>query len=358
MATTKAKMSKAAAGAIGGIKRNEVVPADRRSEIASAAARARWGGPEPMLAKYGAEDRPLRIGDIVIPCYVLADGTRVLAQRGLQGGLGLSLGGGKGGARRIAELMGGLAEKGIDVRGLIARANSPIRFIPPHGGNPADGYEATILPDICAVIIDAQQQGMLGARREHLARRAAILQHGFATVGIIALVDEATGYQDNRSRDALARILEKFVAKELRPWVRTFPPEFYKQIFRLNGWAYSENCPRPGVVGHWTNNVVYRRLAPGVWDELKRLTPKLPSGDYKNKLFQRLTEDFGNPKLREHLTGVIMLMKYSPDWQTFMDRLDREYPQYGQTLLLPYPSDYAPPMPIEGTVAFSDEPNS
>jgi hypothetical protein len=95
------------------------------------------------------------------------------------------------------------------------------------------------------------------------------------------------------------------------------------------------------------------RLAPGVLEELKRLTPKTPSGNYKSKLFQRLTEDFGHPKLREHLTGAIMLMKYAPDWQTFMDRLDREYPQWGQTLLLPYPTDYAPPA-VEGTVTFND----
>lgn len=83
---------------------------------------------------------------------MLADGTRVLAQRGLQSGIGLSEGGGKSGARKITELMERLAEKGLDVRGIIARANSPIRFIPPHGGNPADGYEAQILPDICHVL--------------------------------------------------------------------------------------------------------------------------------------------------------------------------------------------------------------
>jgi len=84
-------------------------------------------------------------------------------------------GGGKGGARKIAALMERLQEKGIDVKGLIARANSPIRFIPPHGGNPADGYEATILPDICAVIIEAHQKGKLDARLGRLAERAAIL---------------------------------------------------------------------------------------------------------------------------------------------------------------------------------------
>jgi hypothetical protein len=308
---------------------------------------SRWaaeGKLQPLFAKYGAADRPLRIGDIEIPCYVLADGTRVLAQRGLQSGIGLSEGGGYGGARRIAILMERLHEKGVDVRGLIARTNSPIRFIPPHGGNPADGYDATMLPDICAVLIDAGRKGALGERLKHLADRAAVLQHGFATVGIIGLVDEATGYQDVRQRDAIAKILEKkFVAKELRPWMRSFPAEFYQEIFRLNGWAYEENCGRPGVVGHWTTHIVYKRLAPGVWEELNRMTPRYESGRLKNKLFQYLTDNIGHPKLREHLAGVIMLMKYSPNWAVFMERLDREYPQWGSTLMLPFPEDYKPP---------------
>jgi hypothetical protein len=38
-----------------------------------------------------------------------------------------------------------------------------------------------------------------------------------------------------------------------------------------------------------------------------------------------------------------MLMKYSPNWQVFMDRLDREFPQWGSNLMLPFPDDYKPP---------------
>ena len=38
-----------------------------------------------------------------------------------------------------------------------------------------------------------------------------------------------------------------------------------------------------------------------------------------------------------------MLMKYSPDWKVFMDRLDMEFPQWGKNYLLPFPDDYAPP---------------
>jgi|SRR5262252_2940119 len=332
-------------GAKGGKERARRLDPDKRQEIARLAAMTRWAaqGPPPLLAKYGAADRPLKIGAIEIPCYVLEDGTRVLAQRGLQIGIGLSGGGSSSGEQRVPSLLAGLGKKGIDIRGLIARIQNPIRFIPPHGGNPAYGYEASILPDLCAVIIEAAHQNKLQPQQQKMAQQCSTLQHGFATVGINALVDEATGYQDYRARDALAQILERFVAKELRPWVKTFPNEYYQQIFRLNGWPYSDNCGRPGVLGHWTNNIVYKRLAPGVLGELKRLTPRTDSGRLKDKLFQRLTDDVGHPKLREHLAGVLMLMKYSENWKQFIERLDVEYPQWGKNLMLPFPADYTPP---------------
>ena len=95
----------------GGVARAEALTSDERATIAKKAAAARWGRPEPVLAKYGAADRPLKIGSVNIPCYVLADGTRVLAQRGLQSGIGLSEGGIGGGARKIAVMMTRLKEK-------------------------------------------------------------------------------------------------------------------------------------------------------------------------------------------------------------------------------------------------------
>jgi hypothetical protein len=55
------------------------------------------------------------------------------------------------------------------------------------------------------------------------------------------------------------------------------------------------------------------------------------------------SEDFGHPKLREHLAAVLMIMKYAPSWQIFWQRLDAEFPQWGDTLMLPFPEDYDPP---------------
>lgn len=82
-----------------------------------------------------------------------------------------------------------------------------------------------------------------------------------------------------------------------------------------------------------------RRLGEALSD----ITPRTDSGNLKHKLFQRLTEGVGHPRLREHLAAVVMLMKYAPNWRVFMDRLDREFPQWGDTLMLPFPEEYDPP---------------
>ena len=332
-------------GAKGGKERAKRLAPEARKEIARLGALTRWaseGKDVPILAKYGAPDRPLRVGAIEIPCYVLADGRRVLAQRGLQAGIGLSESGGSSGAHRISILMAGLEKKGINTRNLVARTRDPIRFVPTHGGKTAYGYEATILPDICAVIIDAAQKHKLQAQQVKLAEQCAVLQHGFAIVGIVALVDEATGYEEFRERDALAKILEAFIQEEIRPYVRTFKPDFYREIYRLHKWDYKGGSARPGIVGHYTNDIIYRRLAPGVLDELRRITPRDEKGRLKQKLFQRLTPDIGHPALDSLQTGAIMLMKYSGDWKTFMYRLDKEFPPYRSSRMLPFPADYLP----------------
>ncbi len=177
----------------GGIARAQSLSSERRSNIAKTAAAARWTGAIKQ-ATHGSVDHPLRIGDIEIPCYVLADGTRVLSQRGLVGGIGMShSGSSRTGEPRLAVFFDNLAAKGTDIKDLSARIRSPIRFNPTGGGRDAYGFEATILADICDVVLSARKAGHLLEQQSHIADRCEILVRGFARVGIIALVDEATG---------------------------------------------------------------------------------------------------------------------------------------------------------------------
>jgi hypothetical protein len=161
----------------------------------------------------------------------------------------------------------------------------PIRFKRLHGGAYSIGYKAEILPKSCNVFLDAKEAGKLVVSQFATADRCKILSRGFSEVGIIALVDEATGYQYDRAKDALAEILEKFIAKELQGWTRTFPVEFYEHIFRLQHWPFNpKSVKRPSVIGHYTNNIIYKRLAPGVLKELRKNNPPV-DGRRKHKFY-------------------------------------------------------------------------
>jgi hypothetical protein len=325
----------------GGRARAENLSAEERKRIATKAANARWND-ELIQAVCGAEDRPLRIGNVEIQCYVLADGTRVLSQAEFLEALGRHRKANvryEEGEERIPPILQGKAIRPFISNELLEKSR-PIRFRTPTGTR-ASGYRADLLPDVCEIYLRAREIGALPQNQERTAQQAEILIRGLAHIGIIALVDEATGYQEFRAKDALARILEAFIAKELKAWVPTFSGDFYKELFRLRGLKYpTDTIKRPQYFGYLTTDIVYKRLAPGVLSELKRVTPRNESGRLKNKLFQRLTSNVGYPKLREHLGSVVTIMKLSNTWHDFMTKLDRLHPRYGETIPLPLDYEY------------------
>ena len=331
------------AGKKGGAARAKRLSAEERREIAMKGAAARWDE-DVAQAVCGAPDRPLKIGNREIQAYVLADGTRVLTQADFLEALGkhrkANVKNVKGldDEERTPEIIKGQKLKPYISNDLLEKSR-PIRFRTPQGVK-ASGYRAEILPEVCEIYLRARADGQLQKQQAHIAAEAELLVRGLAHVGIIALVDEATGYQEMRAQDALAKILEAFIAKELRGWIETFPADFYKHLFRLRGLDFPhDSVKRPQYFGVLTNDIVYKRIAPGVLDELKRITPRNDSGRRKHKYFQRLTANVGYPKLKEHLGGVVAVMRLSNDWTDFMDKLDRLYPRYGETMLLPFMDD-------------------
>lgn len=320
----------------GGRARASSLSREERVAIARRAALSRWTEDLPE-AICGSPDRPLRIGDAAIQCYVLEDGTRVLTQADFLESIDRHR---KANVRREGtegRLPAILQGKGLTpfLTDEIIETATPIAFRTP-SGNRASGYRAEALPMVCELYLQLRDSGNLPSNQEHVARAADVLVRGLAQVGIIALVDEATGYQAFRERNALAAILEAFIDKELQPWVSTFPDDFYRELFRLRGLDYlRDTVKRPQYFGWITNDIIYRRLAPGVLTQLRDVTPRNESGRRKHKYFQHLTTNVGYPKLREHLGSVVTLMKLSTDWNQFQRQLDRIHPQYGDTIALP-----------------------
>ncbi len=291
---------------------------------------------DPLKVIAGTPDHPLVIGDIEIPAYVLEDETRVLSQGGFLQAIGRSRTPKAGTGGGVDDLPAFLNASNLKSHLSQIRAGvstTPIPFQMPHGRK-GYGYKAELLPDVCSVYLEARAAGMLLPSQQHIAIRAEILLRGLATIGIIGLVDEATGYERIRGERALAKILERFIAAELQPWTRTFPYTFYEQIFRLKGWGSAEGMPRPSVIGHYTNDFVYDRIAPGVLNELRSLNPVLPQGWRRNRHHQWFTPEFGNPKLKEHIEGVTALMRAAAGWDSFKHSLDRAYPKLDSTIPL------------------------
>lgn len=324
----------------GGKARASSLTPERRAEIAAKGAAARWSKPPEDLpvAEFGSADRPLKILDAEIPCYVLSDGTRVLTQQGFLKAIGRApkAAGGTGASTGVDKLPSFLAAASLKslISEELSRSTTPVKFRLPSGGTPAYGYRAEVLPQVCNVYLKARDAGLLMPSQMHVAERADLLVRGLAETGIVALVDEATGYQQFRARDALQAFLDRFLRKELAAWVKTFPDEFFQEMFRLKGWQWKGTSKRPGVVGHYINDLIYDRLGPGVLEELQRKNPSDGHGRRKGKHTQWLTEDIGHPVLAQHMYATIGAMRAHNDWKSFVSFFKRAYPKKGENLAL------------------------
>lgn len=288
-----------------------------------------------LKAKYGSEKTPLKIGNLSIPCYVLEDGTRVFSGRGMQKILGSESQSGQWlstfvGKKELFNYFG------AGENSILERVNTPIKFCRNAAGGSQPityGYEVTILVDICSAIIDANRAGDFND--EKIVRNADIIIRAVAKVGIIALVDEVTGYEKdkNRAKDELQKFFEAFLYDEAGKWVKTFNDQFFEDIYKMRHWNWGKTAKKPSVVGTWINDIVYERIAPAVYEELRRKNPKDSKGNRKYKHHQFLTDEVGKPKLQQHLEALHALAVVSNyDWATFMTYVDRAYPKQYQEL--------------------------
>ena len=218
---------------------------------------------------------------------------------------------------------------------LLLQLQNPIIYQGKNGAR-TYGIEASLLGDICKVWIEAGRHGALHKNQLHIAHEAEILRDALVGVAIDSLVDDATGYVVERDREELYRILEKYIARELLPWTRLFPDDFYRELFRLRGWEYSPPSPkRPKIVGKLTNQLIYDKLPRGVLDELRQKNPIINPGYRRHKHFQFLTEDVGHPHLGKQIASVTTLMRASNSWSTFRRLFDRAFaPEHFEQLAL------------------------
>lgn len=293
-------------------------------------AKAMVGGSKPLETALEATHRGiLPIGGLQLECYVLEDGRRVFAKRGMARAIGLKSEGGNA----FLKTLGG-KKLGSEINPELRESlENPIVFNI-SGSDPGHGYEAETLVEVCKAVVRADDAGKLLDSQKPMAAQARAIINALAKVGIAALVDEATGYQTERSPDALRLLVQAYIEKEQREWEKEFPDDFYLTLNKVYGSdPYIAKASgalvinKPQHFGNFTNKYVYGPLENGeVLKELQRLNPKIEAtGTRKEKLHQFLSKGYGLEKLREQRQEVLTMLKLSDDIDDFKRLYEKRF---------------------------------
>lgn len=324
--TSKAGKELAVLGASkGGRARASVLTPEQRSEIARNAVRARWakekgespeeGQVSPIL-DHREETREKRVSGIPVSlfqgklqiggeefaCHVLNNLKRVIAQREI---VRILTGIGKGDIDRYLSAQN--LRNYIDKDAVLEQT---IRFGVTN--MESNGFEATLLLDICDAYLRARDDGELHESQEHLARRAETITRACAKVGIIALIDEATGFQKYRAERELQFKLQAFIADEMQEWALMFPEEFWLELARLEGIRYSPRN-RPLRWGRYVMMFVYDAIDPDVGNQLRKINPD----PHFLKNHHMWLKKFGRDRVRDQIMQVIPVMKLCRNMSDF-----------------------------------------
>ncbi len=344
-----------ALASMGGAARAAKLSAGERSAIAKKAADDRWALARNLPKETHAGVLKLGAG---IPCSVLSNGQRVFSVNGLLRAFGT-------GAKSRATLDGGTPVPeflaAINVQPFISlelrsRLENTTQFRPLRAGGLALGYDADILNLICDALLDARAAGVLRPNQLRIAGAAELLTRAFSKVGLIALIDEATGYQFDRAHDELQRLVALYVVEDMRPWVRMFPDAFFRRVYKLYGWPYKPGVTQgPRYVGKFINNYIYDGLPEAVLERLRERNPVVnDKGQRRHKHFQFLTEDVGDPAVDRRLASVMTLIDVSQNKDHFKQMYRVAFPKMGEQLLIG--STVQPP--LLGAAVYEDDDSS
>lgn len=323
---------------LGGKARKARLSPEERSRIAREAALSRWADDTAPKAKamYGAPDKPIRIADIEVPCYVLDDNRRVITMNGMLDTFAMARGGAMvKGMNRLELFVSRDRIKPYVSNDLHERIRNPIKF--GIGRNFAYGFDSDTLIDIAEAVIQADSAGVLQKQQAGIAHQCRVITSSLTRIGLIALIDEATGYQVLREKDELQQILSAYLLPEHRPWMQTIPDEFTSEIYRVYGWTRTANNRGPRYAGKLIRQLIYERLPKPVLPALDEINPTNKKYQRKHRHHQFLTDKQGMDHFRSQVITVMTLLRISKGKAEFKKHLES---YFGSQLSLDFDSDH------------------
>lgn len=307
----------------GGAARSRALSAQQRSQIARDAALKRWGN-QPVKAIHGSPDKPIQIADIEVPCYILADDRRVVATNGVLDAFGLARGGAMVKGMRRLELFAAQDRfKPYVSDDLLLRIATPIQF--KIGSSTAHGFDADTLIEMAEAVVAADDDGVLQTQQVHIAHQCRVITKSLTRVGLIALIDEATGYQSKRDSDELQQILTAYIRPEHRPWVQTIPTEFTDELYRVYGWERKAQNRGPRYAGKLIRQLIYDKMPKPVISELDEINPTDRNYRRKRKHHQHLSDKQGLDHFRSQVITMMTVLRISSNKAEFKRNLNKLY---------------------------------
>jgi hypothetical protein len=319
---------------LGGAARAMKLTSEERREIAVRAAKARWERiADPDVLPSATHQGVLQIGDVEVEVYRLKDNRRMISKKAMARALNLKSAGGNAFLRTMTR-------KGIDdalTDELRHKIANPLNFRRPGADSAAvgqviDGYEGTLLIDVCIAIIEAKKKNALSTSQEFLAVQAEIIIRSAAKLGIIALIDEAVGFGE-RAKDEYRKQFQQFIKSEWSQWEQEFPNKFADMLYSIYGYKRfdASSTKHPRFFAKFTRKFIYHPLANSHGMILEMLDEQNPvvysNGGRKYKLFQFLSKEVGLPAIRAHLWQVIGIGNASRNIQQFEKNFYKAFPE-------------------------------
>jgi hypothetical protein len=312
----------------GGTARAEALTPEQRSEIARKGALAKIASTLPKATHRGSFKEEF---GIEVDCYVLDDEnkTAVISKRGM----GTALGMGESGSVFSYFIKGTRMARFVGSQ-LAQRLDNPLIFHWRQAGAsgavpPANGYDVTILIDVCKVIIEADAAGVMRKLDQHIVKQAKIIVNASAKAGIKNLVYALAGY--DATREEIVRAFKFYVQEEARTYEREFPEQLYKEWYRLYELTPPERN-RPWKFKDLTIKHVYTPLARSNGKILELTRVKRETSEERHKKLHQFLSEVGVKALRTHLGRLLGLAEASANKDQYEEHVERIF---GVQLSLP-----------------------
>lgn len=289
----------------GGVAAAAGMTPKQRSNRGKKGAVARWGYKAIKKGNFQEEF------GIDVECYVLDDDAKTAAIS--QTGMGASLGLATRGNALPRFVSGKIMSRYVGAQ-LLEKIKNPLKFQWSSGGaHPpveVNGYDVTLLIDLCHAIIAADDAGALQRQQQHVVKQARVVVGASAKAGIKGLVYALAGYRPEV--EEVIQSFKAFVQEEAKKYEQEFPQELYDAWQRL----YKIPMPtrgKPWQFMHLTRRHIYYPLAKSQGKLLELLRAlRAKDGEQKRYLFQFLN-DVGARALRIHMGRILEMAEASGD---------------------------------------------